>query len=248
LNNEASEGFRFFEPSPVPTGDWNRSRFWVTNQAGFLASLLTAKRVSFAKPLSYFLSIPLFLKDQFTRTLLEKNGAQTSVQFCSGFDERFDAFWEDLRRARSHVLLGTRTREVLDWHFKYSLSQNRSWIFCLADGLRLVAYSIFYRQDNAKFGLKRVRLADFQALSNDNSLLLPMLSCALDRCRRNGIHMLEIMGFCSEKTQLIAKVAPYQRKLPSWFSFYKTNNPLLAESLKDPKIWDLSWFDGDSSL
>ena len=248
LNNEASEGFRFFGPSPVPVGDWNRSRFWVTNHAGFLASFLEAKRVSFAGPLSYLLSVPLFLKDQFTRRLFGKSGAQTSVQSCAGFDERFDAFWEGLRRDRSHILMGTRTREVLDWHFKYSLSQNRSWIFYLANGPKLVAYSIFYRQDNAKFGLKRVRLADFQTLSNDNLLLLPMLSCALDRCRRNGIHMLEIMGLCPEKTQFIARLAPYQRKLPSWFSFYKTNNPRLAEYLKDPKIWDLSWFDGDSSL
>jgi len=248
LNNEASDGFRFFGPSPVPVGDWNRSHFWVTNHADFLASVLTAKRVSFAKPLSYPLSVPLFLKDQFTRRHFGKNGAQTRVQTCSGFDERFDAFWEDMRQARSHVLLGTRTREVLDWHYKYSLLQNRSWIFCLADGPRLMAYSVFYRQDNVKFGLKRVRLADFQTLSNDNSLLLPMLSCALERCRRSGIHMLEIMGFCPEKTHLIARLAPYQRKLSSWFSFYKANNPRLAESLKDSKTWDLSWFDGDSSL
>jgi hypothetical protein len=248
LNAAAYEGFQYFGPSPVPNGEWDRSRFWVTNHAGFLASSLTSKRVSFAKPLSYLLSVPLFLKDQLTRRLFGTNGAQSSIQYCSGFDERFDAFWEDLRRTRSHVLLGTRTRETLDWHFKYSFLQNRAWIFCLTDGPDLVAYSIFYRQDNAKFGLKRVRLADFQTLSNDNSVLLPMLSCALERCRRGGIHMLEIMGFCPDKINIFSKLAPYQRKMSSWFSFYKTNNPQLAESMKDPRIWDLSWFDSDSSL
>jgi hypothetical protein len=60
--------------------------------------------------------------------------------------------------------------------------------------------------------------------------------------------MLEIIGFCPEKTEVIKKLAPYERKLPSWLSFYKTNNPQLVESLNDPKIWDLSCFDGDSSL
>jgi hypothetical protein len=96
--------------------------------------------------------------------------------------------------------------------------------------------------------LKRVRLADFQTIANDNSLLLPMLSCAMERCRCSGVQMLEIVGLCPEKTQLIAKLFPYRRKFSSWLSFYKSNNPQLAESLNDPNVWDLSCFDGDSSL
>jgi hypothetical protein len=232
----------------VPVGEWDRSRFWATNCAGFLASLLRAKEVPFVDPLSYLLSVPLFIRDQFSRTSFRKNGTPIKVQSCPGFDERFDVFWKELKRNRSHVLLGTRTREVLDWHFKYALLHNKAWIFCVANGSRLVAYSIFYRQDNARFGLKRVRLADFQTLTNDNSLLIPMLSCALERCRRTGIHMLEIMGLCPEKTEVIQKLAPYQRRLSSWVSFYKTNKPRLAESLKDPRAWDLACYDGDSSL
>jgi hypothetical protein len=248
LGPQAFEGFQLFEPLPVPVGDWDRSRFWITNPVGFLASSVAAKGIPFAKFLSYPLSVPLFIRDRFTRRPFEKNGRQIDVQCCSGFDERFDTFWEDLKRSRSHVLLATRTREILDWHFKYKLLRNKVWIFCVADGPRLVAYSIFYRKDIAKFGLRRVRFADFQTLLNDNSLLLPMLSCALDRCRCSGIHVLEIMGLCPEKTQVVARLAPYQRKLPFWLSFYKTNNPRLAESLKDPKIWDPSCFDGDYSL
>ena len=248
LNNEASEGFRFFGPLPVPVGDWDRSSFWITNYAGFIASALKAKEVPFAKALSYPLSVPLFFKDQLTRRLFGKDGIQINLQSCSGFDARFDTFWQELKSSRSQVLLGTRTREILDWHFKYALLRNKAWIFCVTDGPRLIAYSIFHRQDNVKFGLKRVRLADFQTLANDNSLLLPMLSCALERCRCTGMHMLEIMGLCPAKTQIIAKLVPYRRKLSSWLSFYKTNNPQLAESLNDPKIWDLSSFDGDLSL
>jgi len=146
------------------------------------------------------------------------------------------------------VLLATRTREILEWHFGPALSAKKVWIFLINDGPRLIAYSIFYRQDNAKIGLKRVCLADFQTLANDNRLLLPMLSSALERCRSTGIHMLESMGLCPEKAQAIEKLAPYQRKLSSWRSFYKTNDPGLARSLKESKVWDPSLFDGDSSL
>jgi len=248
LNAEAFKGFQFFEPSPVPVGNWDHSRFWATNCAGFLAGLLRAKGIPFVEPLSYLLSVPLSIRDQFLRRCLRKNGTRINVQFSSGFDEHFDVFWRELKRSRSQVLLGTRTREILDWHFKYALLENKVWIFCVVDGRRLMAYSIFYRQDNAQFGLKRVRLADFQTLANDNSLLMPMLSCALERCRRTGIHMLEVIGLCSEKAEVIGKLSPYRRKLPSWLSFYKTNNPRLAQSFKNQRVWDPCLFDGDSSL
>ncbi len=52
-----------------------------------------------------------------------------NVQSCSSFDERFDTFWEDLKRSRSHVLLGARTREILDWHFGSALPVTRLGFF-----------------------------------------------------------------------------------------------------------------------
>ena len=248
MNAEASEGFQFFGPLPVPVGEWDRPSFWVTNYAGFASSLLKAKEIPFAKALSYPLSVPMFFKDLLNRRRLAEKRKQIDVEVCSDFDERFDTFWEDLRRSRSQVMLSNRTREILDWHFKYALLRKQAWILCVMEGSRLVAYSIFYCQDNAKFGLKRMRLADFQTLANDNSLLLPMLSWALDRCRRTGIHMLEVMGLSSERRQEVARLTPYRRQLNSWLSFYKTDNAQLSSKLKDPRVWDVSCFDGDSSL
>lgn len=247
LNNQAFDGFRVFEPSPVPVGDWDRSRFWVTNSVGFAASMLSFKDVAFSKLLSYPLSIPLSVKGQLARKRIGRNGKTISVESCPNFDERFDTFWDELKQQRSHVLLGTRTRETLDWHFKHALLRRDVWIFCVSEGPRLVAYATFYRQDNPSVGLKRVRLADFQTLT-DEKLLVPMISYALDRCRRGGIHMLEMIGQSPEKSQIVAELAPYERKLPSWMSFYKTTNPHLSERLQDSKTWDLCWFDGDSSL
>ena len=146
------------------------------------------------------------------------------------------------------MLLGTRSREILDWHFKYALLQNRAWILCVADRRRLLAYSIFYSQNTPKTGLKRIRLADFQTVEDNEALLLPMVSCALERCRRTGIHMLEIVGVSPEKARVIANLRPYRRKLSDLVAFYKANKLALAERLKDPKRWDVSIFDGDSSL
>ena len=247
LNREAFEGFRSFEPSAVPVGDWDRSRFWITNYHGFVDSWLRAREMSLAKPLIYPLSVLQFMRNQLGTKCLHTNGSR-ELRFCAGFDERFDTFWEELKRKRSWVLLGARTRETLEWHFRYALMRNEAWILCIYEQSRLLAYSIFYRQDNTKLGLKRVRLADFQTIEDDDSLLLAMVSCALDRCRKTGIHMLEIIGIRPEKAQVIAKLAPHRRKLPAWLAFYKANQPQLMESLKETKHWHLSCFDGDISL
>lgn len=246
LNSEAWEGFRAFGPSPVPVGDWDHSTFWITNYSGFLSSSLRTRRIPFAKILSYPLAILPLLRDLFNwRAGASK---QVHVQFCSAFDENFGTFWEELKRTHAEVLLGTRTREVLNWHFKYALLRHEVWIVSVTRASRMVAYAVFYRQDNSNFGLKRLRLADFQTVEGDEALLIPVLSAALKRCRREGIHMLEILGISPGKAQVIAEMAPYRRKLSSWLSFYKANHPQLVESLKDQKCWDLSCFDGDISL
>jgi hypothetical protein len=44
------------------------------------------------------------------------------------------------------------------------------------DGRRLVAYAIFDRPDNPKYGLRRVRLVDFQSLDGTTALLPTILS------------------------------------------------------------------------
>jgi hypothetical protein len=247
LNSQAFDGFRVFEPSPVPVGDWDRSRFWVTNPLGFTGSMLSFKDVAFSKLLSYPLSIPISFKGRFARKRLGRNGKSIRVEACTRFDERFDTFWEELKQRRWNVLLGTRTRQILDWHFKHALKRQDAWISCVSEGSRLVAYAAFYRHDNPSVGLKRMRLADFQTLTDDK-LIVPIISHALECCRRDGVHMLEMIGLSAEKSHVIAELAPHERKLPTWMSFYKTSNPHLNEKLKHGETWDLCCFDGDSSL
>jgi hypothetical protein len=102
--------------------------------------------------------------------------------------------------------------------------------------------------DNREFGLNRLSLIDFQSLNGKNERLVPMLSWALDRCRRERIHMLGIIGFGPGKQRIINSIAPHRRALRSWLYFYKTNDQYLAKALDDPRSWDPSCFDGDASL
>jgi hypothetical protein len=248
---KAHEAFRI---PKVPVGAWDQTAFWITNYSGFLPIALASKRVPFARGLGTPLSAVMRLRKKFSSSRFKVTRNEFEFSPCEDFDNRFEAFWETLRQSRPSSLLATRSRGVLAWHFKYALAGKRLWIITatgsstVGASSRMVAYAVFARSDNRRLGLKAVRLIDFQVLSERNDLLLPILDWAVQRCEREGIHMMEAFGFAPDKQAVIARAAPYKRRLSSWLYFYKANDNQLAERLKDPSVWDPSCFDGDSSL
>jgi hypothetical protein len=247
VNAKASTLQHVFRALRVPAGTWDRSAFWITNYPAFATSLLARKEVRGGAFLSYLLSSGLLIKDTFSGKRLRASGKGIDIEFCEEFDDRFDVFWQRLRRS-SNGLRGTRSRAVLDWHFSDALATDRAWVLTASNSAGLSAFGIFRRQDNPTFGLNRIRLVDFQSLDGQVGLLKPILSGALARCRREGIHMLEALGFCADKQKIIESLSPYYRELSSWRYFYRTNDQSLAASLKDPQVWDATCFDGDASL
>lgn len=244
----ATKAHEIFRALRVPAGMWDQAFFWITNYEGFSASLLARKQVRGSKSLCRPLSAGLFLRDvlQGRKFRMRCNGLEAS--FCNKLDGRFEDFWQQLRKSSPPRLLANRSQQMLDWHFKHPLSDNRAWVLTMGKGSALSAYAIFLRQDNASFSLKRMRLVDFQALDDSTELLSPMLCHAFARCQREGVHMLEAMGFAAEKQRVIEGLLPHRRSLSSWRYFYKTGNRELAESLKNPQVWDTSCYDGDASL
>lgn len=241
------DSFSVFRSPRVPTGDWGRSAFWVTSRHGFLAAWLAEKAIPFSKPLSFGLAGALATLQAFSIRAWPRNGTGHSFQLCKNIDSRFDVFWESLRKNKPNLLLAVRTSEVLEWHFKFPLRNDQAWILTAGTN-PITAYAIFLRYDNPATCLTRMRLIDFQALDGTTGLLGPMLAWALERCRREGIHVFESIGFRPEKMRIINELAPYGRKLPCWMYFYKAPHPKLAEKLADPNAWDPSQFDSDASL
>jgi hypothetical protein len=237
-----------FGCSRVPVGVWDESAFWVTDHPAFVKSVLKRQGNRLASALSYPLSAALLLRERFTNTAVSPRGVE--VRACANFDERFDDFWVELRRRHPHLLLAVRTREVMAWHFKYALADNRAWIATVVEGGRLIAYAVFDRRYRRDIGLYRVRLVDFQALDGSTDLLPPIISWALGKCRAEGIHMLESVGRWLEPGELLDVIAPYRRKLSgtAWLHAYRANNALLADQLRDRRAWAPSLFDGDASL
>jgi hypothetical protein len=247
-NAQAAKAHGVFRALRVPSGIWDRTAFWITNYRGFSASVLAMKHIRGAKALSIPLSAGLFLRDALKGRPSNRGASGTEIGYCQSFDGRFDDFWQILRSSYPHRLLANRSRETLAWHFKYSLTNGRAWLLTANKGPVLAAYAIFLRLDNPSYALHRMRLVDFQALEGNTELLGPLLGEALARCRREGIHMLETIGFAPPKQRVIDSLSPAWRKLDSWRYFYKACNSQLAETLKDPQLWDPSCFDGDASF
>jgi hypothetical protein len=241
------DSFNVFHSPRVPIGEWARSVFLITNRRGFLAASLAQKEIPMAKPLSLGLAGALAVTQALSFRRLRPNGARHSFQLCDRIDSRFDRFWEDLRKNNPNRLLAVRSSEVLEWHFRYPFRNNQIWI--LTTGTKaMTAYAIFLRYDNPSARLTRMRLIDFQSLDGDTALLAPMLAWGLERCRRERIHMLEMIGLRPEKMKVIGEFSPYERKLPCWMYFYKASHQKLADRLSDPNAWDPSQFDSDASL
>jgi hypothetical protein len=234
-----------FECVPVPVGRWDRAGVWYTDRQAYYEARLRGRHSPFARSLSYALAAPVTLKDRFVTKALAESDVE--VQASAGFDERFDDFWDELRRRYPHRLMAVRTREALAWHYRHALLDGHLWIATVVDGRRLVAFATFRHDQHPVWGT-RMRLADFQSLDDGVELLPALLSWALRRCRADGIHTLEVLGSWLGEGELLEHAAPHPRALPTWKFFYRANTPALAARLRDPKAWAPSLYDGDATL
>jgi len=238
---------------PVPVGKWDRSDVWITTYTDFVASWLARKKLPFANLFSPPISAALFARDAILKRRIRgmvrsKVDSDCKIQWCESFDERFDSFWESLRVDNQNTLLAVRSRAVLEWHFLYALRENRVWIATANQGSRLCAYGIFLMERNLKDQVRRIALVDFQASVDQATVFYPMLAEALDRCRRDGIHLLSTIGLCPPGVGDIGLLAPYHVRLTAWQYLYKACDRSLVEVLNRPEIWAPSLFDGDASI
>ena len=249
VNSQSEAAYSSFQSSRVPVGSWDRTLFWITNYRGFIASYLRKSASSLAEPLSYPLSAGLYVRDQIKQSHLPKDN-DIPVLPAASFDDRFQSFWEQLRAQKSKILIADRGLEALDWHFKFALQQSRAWIYTVEGKTGLIAYAVFLRYDFPQVGLTRMRLADFQCIVPENSpnILTAMLATATHRCRKESIHMFELVGVTPALEKRLQSACPHGRPLGSWLSYYKVNNASLASVLKSREVWEPSLFDGDSSL
>jgi hypothetical protein len=157
-------------------------------------------------------------------------------------------FWDELRTQKKHILLATRTKEVLSWHMNNALRKQKALIVTASEGDWLIAYAICDQLSHASLRFDYVRFIDFQALNGYEEALPLLVARVLELCRDRSAQALSVVGCWLNRPDLPSIRAPYHRKLGSWTAFYLAKDKHLDSALKDARAWAPSAFDGDTSL
>ena len=234
--------------SRVPVGQWDQAAFWITSYAGavdgYLKRKLPGVTASVIRPV---LAAPLRVIDSISG---RKRHFQTDCEldWRSDLDPSFDNFWTELQANRPSLFLASRARNMMNWHFQHSLEGNDASILTARRDSRLVGYAVLQPRDSPSRGLTRMMLVDFQTLVPEPILSSAMMSAALDRCRREDIHILENLGCWIDKLQPVANRPTNHRSLESWCYLYECTSKELAKSLGTPDSWYPTLYDGDATL
>ena len=242
----------------IPVGQWESMSYWVTEPQGFARRVFELRRIPFARWLAYPAGAGLRLRDSSWKHLLPKNVGAFTIEANDGLDERFDVFWSELVAQNPEKLLAERSSRVLRWHFGAPMRKGRLWVLTACRNGKLFAYCTLTRQDHAfrlpalphndRQGITAMRLVDYQCIDPELELLAPLLAAALERCCKDGIHILENLGLGVPKMRALDNCAPYHKKLSNWKFFYSAADPRLAAELHAERFWDPSAYDGDASF
>jgi hypothetical protein len=243
-NQMGSAAFRAAGGIPVPQALQKRAAFWVTNYSRFAKVVLAWKRIPASPLLQPILAAALRIR---ANLVGRPPKLESAIERQFEFGESFEPFWGKLLALRADVLLGSRDRKTLEWHFHHALRSGNAWILTATRDQRLLAYAVFLRRDIESISLHRMLLADFQEL--EPGYLPQLLSSAISHARREKLDVVEIPASRFLDSPEVQRMAPHWRSMSedSLTYFYKANGNLAAK-LDQEIMWDMTFFDGDSSL
>jgi hypothetical protein len=232
---------------PVPAGDWQSIVYFIATYTGFAQKALRKKDLPLPALLSYPAGLALWLKDKVTSERFPEAPPNITIELIQQFDERFDAFWQELERQNPNKLLAARDRQSLNWHFGIPMRRGKLWIATATRASQLRAYAIL-KLKHYEIGLRRMELVDYQTLDEERDLLPALTLRALKHAAAGKCDILEHVGCDLPKTRAFDALAPYRRETASWPYFYHAPDDDLATDLKTPETWDPSTYDGDASF
>ena len=124
----------------IPLGDFQTSAYWPAAYRGLARRAWQKLHVPAAGVLAYPTAAALRLKDALLLAPLPAAPASFTIERVDRFDDRFDAFWQELMRQNHDKLLGVRDARTLAWHYATPLRHGDLWIFAASRGglLRLL--------------------------------------------------------------------------------------------------------------
>ena len=243
-NVTASKVCEAFGCRRVTNPSLGRVDFWITRYRGFAGAMLWSFKVPAAGALKYPLAAALAAFDRVKgRVRCPKSGYV--LRSVRAFDVWFDEFWERLRQ-EAGTIRAVRNRASLSWRFQPALDRGEGTVLVLEDGTGPAGYLIAVRRDKEDVGLKRLQVADFQALQNDDGRIRALF-CGTLGLARDGVDLVEVIGLCASKRGILAKAKPLRRTMQDWLFYFKAREKSLTDRLGDG-AWDPTLFDGDALL
>lgn len=245
--------FQLGKAEKIPYPDYDRALFWVVNARGFASSALRMRGfgVALAAIGGVALAPAVYFEGLLRRRGPQGNAAayEVSVLKPNSIGEEFDDFWQRMLADRPQCMLADRSAQALRWHFGHrGATARRAIIVCAWHAGKLVGYVVLTREDSEGIGLMRSRVVDLMAEKDVPDLIDALLCAAVQQARRDGSHILELIGFPARIRAHFVGGQAFERKLPSWQFWHKAVDSDLRSSLEGGDAWYGCSYDGDASL
>jgi hypothetical protein len=161
--------------------------------------------------------------------------------------EDFQALWAKKLKERPR-LLADRSLATLRWHLEIPGDRGCARVLCCHKDGELAGYAVLRTDTDPENGLKKSVIADTFVKQDDPEIVKALWAAAYESAKREGSHVLEVLGFPPSIRLACAEWKPYVRKYPASPYYYKAADPALHEALSDAAAWYATPFDGDGTL
>jgi hypothetical protein len=237
--------------APVPQDDYGTVLFWVLDCQQFVKMVfrkLGAPKIVTA-PGKLAGAAALWAEMRLRGRIPQTQNAEYTISEhdLTNLPAEFDSFC-DQQIQQSNRLLGKRNAAILRWHFAPPESKKVCRVLISWDEKRITGYAVTRQQLDPQFGLRRSMIADLLVEQDDPTIIQALVAAAYANARRDGSHVLEVMGFPRSVRQVLLKWKPYTREYPSCPYFYKARDRALHEKLLNADLWYACPYDGDATL
>ena len=224
----------------IPAPGYDSPMLWAVGPRLFAGAVLRRRSIRGASVLAWPAGVALGIGDFARGSGWGRPSAPT--QAISGFDGRFEVFWDRLRVGRK-LLRSVRTRSALAWRFQSALKAGNATVIVSCPGGELAGYAVVLRRFAPELGMDIYDIADLQAVGESPVIYRDLLLGSLRAARKGGAGALKLLTGDTAKRAAAASLKPHSYQLPFWQMFYKTTDPELAEWLAKPDSWDFSPYD-----
>ena len=164
------------------------------------------------------------------------------------FNNKFDNFWDKLKKVNKNTFMFNRSSEWINWHLNHQFNNDKALIITEEINNEIIGYSICLFKNIDKINLKKAILIDFVSLDDNCETYLNLLLQSIKESKKRECHLFEIVGFNNKKREIINSIKPFLKKSSFSPFYFKSNNSKLNKILSNENSWDPSELDGDSII